>query len=164
MKKKLFAALSAFGLVFGLLTAPASADPGPNYTIASTTDWVLASNTVTRWSWTPGADYWKVEVRVKCPSVYPAQSDVTIALSIIKGSGPSWRAYEDTVDSYYDGPGTVDLDYPGGEGVAGFHTPDYDGPFIFAVYPEYFHENNGGTRCSYRLAFYNKIRTFPKHG
>lgn len=142
----------------------AKADPGSNYYAAAQTDWVQANPNVMQWQWKPGTDYWKVELRLKCPSVYPAESSIDQVTSIIKGtSGPSWRAYQDSIDSYSDGPGVVDFDYPGGVGETGFHTPDYNGTFTFAALSDQFDENYGGTRCFYKYVFYNHDNCCIKH-
>lgn len=163
----LFSILGASLLCLFLVSGAASADPGSNYAFASQSAWVSAGNAdfntgahliITYFD--PTTDYWKAEVRTRCLNAeyYHEWARELVYTEIEKYPYTDrWQAFSDSQDSWDDGPGPIDHDYPGGAGVPGFHTPNYGNFFEFTLTTPDWAKFASTRQCEFRVVFYNHV-------
>lgn len=124
---------------FVLVATKAQANPGSNYTQQYSTGWYTAgvpgcgAHQICL-QFNPATDYWKMELRTQCPGDDLRDAWETVTWNMYKGSyggvQTDWdHGWAQDQSTYYDGQ-VHDNDYPGGAGVQGYYTPNYNGSYI----------------------------------
>lgn len=160
----LFAALSLV-----VLLAPASnADPGPNYTQQFATDWETAGDGHSIYvEFQPETPFWKFEVRTRCQTgdfYWNAWEYVDYDLWRGRFDGNNWEwwsgqtVYDDAVQHNHQ---VHDNTFPGGDGVRGWYSGNYQNNGIFTIQletrPGYHGHVNGDLPCEFKFALQKHV-------